>query len=97
MIAWLVASGADRCGQCPVASRVTRAEPGIAWWTKAPTSRGATLEDAGSTSGTWLDGRRIGAPCAIVDNDFTREHDFTAASYRLGALIDLKDIILDVT
>lgn len=41
VIAWLVASGADRCGQCPVASRVTRAEPGIAWWTKAPTSRGA--------------------------------------------------------
>jgi hypothetical protein len=39
-IARLVASGADRCGQCPVASRVTRVEPGIAWWTKAPTSRG---------------------------------------------------------
>jgi HAD superfamily hydrolase (TIGR01509 family) len=38
-----------------------------------------------------------GIDCAIVDNDFTREHDFTAASYRIKALIDLKEIILDVT
>jgi HAD superfamily hydrolase (TIGR01509 family) len=38
-----------------------------------------------------------GIDCAIVNNDFTREHDFTAASYRIEALIDLLDIILDVT
>lgn len=41
MIAWLVASGADMWGQCPVVSRVISVEPGIAWCTKAPTSRGA--------------------------------------------------------
>jgi putative peptide zinc metalloprotease protein len=33
----------------------------------SPTARGATLEDAGSTSGTWLDGRRIGAPAPVCD------------------------------
>jgi HAD superfamily hydrolase (TIGR01509 family) len=38
-----------------------------------------------------------GIDCAIVNNDFTRDHDFTAAKYRIEALIDLKDIILDVT
>ena len=38
-----------------------------------------------------------GIDCAIVDNDFTREHDFTAARYRIKALIDLKDIVLDTT
>jgi putative peptide zinc metalloprotease protein len=32
-----------------------------------PTARGATLEDAGSTSGTWLDGRRIGTPVPLSD------------------------------
>jgi beta-phosphoglucomutase-like phosphatase (HAD superfamily) len=35
-----------------------------------------------------------GIECAIVDNAFTREQDFTAASYRIEALIELKDIIL---
>jgi beta-phosphoglucomutase-like phosphatase (HAD superfamily) len=35
-----------------------------------------------------------GIKCAVVDNDFTREQDFTAASYRIEALIELKDIIL---
>jgi HAD superfamily hydrolase (TIGR01509 family) len=38
-----------------------------------------------------------GIDCAIVDNDFTREHDFTAATYRIEALIDLQDIVLDLT
>lgn len=38
-----------------------------------------------------------GIDCAIVNNDFTRDHDFAAASYRIEALIDVKDIILDVT
>jgi HAD superfamily hydrolase (TIGR01509 family) len=38
-----------------------------------------------------------GIDCAIVDNDFTKDHDFTAASYRIEALIDLKGIVLDVT
>src|SRR4051794_9400389 len=33
----------------------------------SPTARGATLEDAGSTAGTWLDGRRIGAPAPVRD------------------------------
>jgi putative peptide zinc metalloprotease protein len=33
----------------------------------SPTARGATLEDTGSTSGTWLDGRRIGAPTPLRD------------------------------
>ena len=35
-----------------------------------------------------------GIDCAVVDNDFTRGHDFSAASHRIAALIDLKDIIL---
>ena len=34
--------------------------------------------------------------CAVVQSDFTRGHDFSAASYRIGALIELKDIILKV-
>jgi len=33
----------------------------------SPTALGATLEDTGSTSGTWLDGRRIGAPAPLRD------------------------------
>ena len=37
-----------------------------------------------------------GIDCAVVYNDFTREHDFSAASYRIAALIELKDIILKV-
>src|SRR5690242_16175724 len=36
-----------------------------------------------------------GIDCAIVHNDFTRAHDFTQASHRVGALIELKDIVLD--
>lgn len=37
-----------------------------------------------------------GIDCAVVYNDFTREHDFSAASYRIAALIELKDIIFKV-
>jgi beta-phosphoglucomutase-like phosphatase (HAD superfamily) len=33
---------------------------------------------------------------AVVHSDFTREDDFSAASYRIEALIELKDIILTV-
>src|SRR2546425_4121530 len=33
----------------------------------SPTTRGAMIEDAGSTSGTWLDGRRISAPAPLRD------------------------------
>ena len=35
-----------------------------------------------------------GIDCAAVHNDFTREHDLSAASHRIAALIELKDIIL---
>ncbi|MGW5366383.1 HAD family hydrolase [Actinopolymorpha pittospori] len=38
-----------------------------------------------------------GIDCAIVHNDFTKTHDFSRASYRIKTLIELKDIILDVT
>ena len=38
-----------------------------------------------------------GIDCAIVHNDFTETHDFSRASYRIETLIELKDIILDVT
>ena len=31
-----------------------------------------------------------GIDCAIVHNDFTRDHDFSAASYRIAALIDVE-------
>jgi HAD superfamily hydrolase (TIGR01509 family) len=37
-----------------------------------------------------------GIDCAVVYNDFTRRHDFSAATYRIAALIELKDIILKV-
>jgi HAD superfamily hydrolase (TIGR01509 family) len=35
-----------------------------------------------------------GIDCAVVHNDFTREHDFSTATYRIATLIELKDIIL---
>ncbi|MHB1002038.1 MAG: HAD family hydrolase, partial [Armatimonadota bacterium] len=38
-----------------------------------------------------------GIDCAIVHNDFTKTQDFTQASYRIKTLIELKDIILNVT
>jgi hypothetical protein len=38
-----------------------------------------------------------GIDCAIVHNDFTKTQDFSQASYRIQTLIDLKDIVLDVT
>ena len=38
-----------------------------------------------------------GIDCAIVHNDFTRGHDFSAASYRIAALSELKDIIVKVS
>jgi HAD superfamily hydrolase (TIGR01509 family) len=37
-----------------------------------------------------------GIDCAVVHNEFTRRQDFSAATYRIAALIELKDIILDV-
>jgi len=38
-----------------------------------------------------------GIDCAIVYNGFTKAQDFSQASYRIDALMELKDIILDVT
>jgi HAD superfamily hydrolase (TIGR01509 family) len=38
-----------------------------------------------------------GIDCVIVYNDFTKAHDFSQASYRIETLIELKDIILNVT
>ena len=38
-----------------------------------------------------------GIDCVIVHNDFTKAHDLSRASYRIESLIELKDIILDVT
>ena len=38
-----------------------------------------------------------GIDCAIVYNDFTKSHDFSQANYRIATLIELKDIILNVT
>ena len=35
-----------------------------------------------------------GIDCAVVHNDFTAGHDFSTATYRIAALIELKDIIL---
>lgn len=36
-----------------------------------------------------------GIDCAVVDNDFTREQDFSAATYRIAELSELKDLIVD--
>ena len=38
-----------------------------------------------------------GIDCVIVCNAFTKGHDFSQASYRIDTLIELKDIILNVT
>ncbi len=38
-----------------------------------------------------------GIDCVIVHNDFTKAHDFSQASYRIETLIELKDIVLNVT
>jgi HAD superfamily hydrolase (TIGR01509 family) len=38
-----------------------------------------------------------GIDCAIVYNDFTKAQDFSTATYRINNLIELKDIILNVT
>ena len=38
-----------------------------------------------------------GIDCAIVYNDFTKAHDFSRASHRIETLIELKDIIVNVT
>jgi HAD superfamily hydrolase (TIGR01509 family) len=38
-----------------------------------------------------------GIDCVIVYNDFTKSHDFSQASYRIETLIELKEIILNVT
>jgi HAD superfamily hydrolase (TIGR01509 family) len=38
-----------------------------------------------------------GIDCAIVYNDFTKAHDFSLATYRIKTLIELKDIILNIT
>jgi HAD superfamily hydrolase (TIGR01509 family) len=37
-----------------------------------------------------------GIDCVIVYNDFTKAQDFSRASYRIEALFELKDIILNV-
>lgn len=36
-----------------------------------------------------------GIDCAVVDNDFTREQDFSTATYRIAALSKLKDLVLE--
>jgi HAD superfamily hydrolase (TIGR01509 family) len=38
-----------------------------------------------------------GIDCVIVYNEFTGTHDFSRASYRIETLMELKDIILNVT
>jgi HAD superfamily hydrolase (TIGR01509 family) len=38
-----------------------------------------------------------GIDCAIVYNDFTKAQDFSQATYRVESLIELKNIILNVT
>ena len=38
-----------------------------------------------------------GIDCAVVHHDFTQGQDFSRASYRIQALKELKDIVLDVT
>ena len=38
-----------------------------------------------------------GIDCAIVHNDFTKSQDFSPARYRIEALAELRDIVLDAT
>ena len=38
-----------------------------------------------------------GIDCAIVHNDFTHSADFSEASYRIEALIELRDIVVGET
>ncbi len=37
-----------------------------------------------------------GIDCAVVYNEFTKAQDFSSASFRIGTLMELKDIVLDV-
>jgi HAD superfamily hydrolase (TIGR01509 family) len=37
-----------------------------------------------------------GIDCAVVHSEFTKTHDFSHATYRIGTLIELKDIVLNV-
>jgi hypothetical protein len=34
--------------------------------------------------------------CAVVYNDFTKEHDFSQATYRIKTLAELKDIVRSI-
>ena len=38
-----------------------------------------------------------GIDCAVVHSDFTKTHDFSAATYRIDSLAALKDIVLDAS
>jgi len=38
-----------------------------------------------------------GIDCVVVHNDFTKGQDFSQARYRVGALAELKDIVLDAS
>jgi HAD superfamily hydrolase (TIGR01509 family) len=40
---------------------------------------------------------RAGIDCAIVHNDFTQSSDFSEASYRIEALIELRDVVVGET
>src|SRR5690606_41290275 len=61
-IARPVASGADSCGQCPVASRVTSRLPGTASRTNAPTPGGAIASCVHSTTSVGPRTRARSAP-----------------------------------
>jgi HAD superfamily hydrolase (TIGR01509 family) len=60
----------------------------------ATTEETLVVEDSGRGLNSAL---AAGIDCAIVHNDFTQAHDFSQASYRIQHLIELKDLILDVT
>jgi beta-phosphoglucomutase-like phosphatase (HAD superfamily) len=71
-------------------------EPYLTGLKRLGASKEATLVVEDSSRGL-NSAAAAGIDCVIVHNEFTKAHDFSQASYRIETLIELKDIILNVT
>jgi HAD superfamily hydrolase (TIGR01509 family) len=70
-------------------------EPYLTGLKRFGATRGETLVVEDSSRGL-RSAVAAGIDCAIVRNHFTRADDFSRASHRIEALVELKDIVLDV-
>jgi HAD superfamily hydrolase (TIGR01509 family) len=71
-------------------------EPYLTGLTRFPATSHETLVVEDSARGL-TSAVAAGIDCVIVDNDFTSNHDFSRASYRIRTLGELKDIVLEAT